>query len=134
MSKKETENKKLDAAQNNQETEGGNKLTENTSGENQNPSNENTSVQNEEALKTETQNNKDAAGGETQKENTDVKEENKKPQKSTGSKRRIKNEQLKKKKIIVFDGSTVSFDEKGIAELEEKYAEYLLTIPSYSEV
>ena len=41
---------------------------------------------------------------------------------------------LKNSKVIVFDGSFVEFDEEGIAEVDDKYAEFLLQIPGYESV
>lgn len=49
-------------------------------------------------------------------------------------KKRIRNESLKNESVIVFDGTAIPFDENGTAEIEDKYATYLLQIPSYSEV
>ncbi|MGF7108252.1 hypothetical protein [Treponema pedis] len=48
-------------------------------------------------------------------------------------KKRIQHTGLKNGKIIVFDGAIVEFDEDGIAEIDKKYADYLLKIPSYTE-
>lgn len=49
-------------------------------------------------------------------------------------KRFIRHTGLKNGKVIVFDGSFVEFDEEGIAEVDDKYAEFLLQIPGYESV
>lgn len=41
---------------------------------------------------------------------------------------------LKNGRVIVFDGSFVEFDKDGIAEVDKKYAEFLLQIPGYKSV
>ena len=49
-------------------------------------------------------------------------------------KKRILHESLKNETVIVFDGTAIAFDETGTAVVEDKYADYLLQIPAYSEV
>lgn len=49
-------------------------------------------------------------------------------------KKRIRHESLKNEAVSVFDGTLILFDETGTAEIDAPYADYLLHIPSYSEV
>ena len=60
--------------------------------------------------------------------------EDKKNPKGLGGKKLIQHTGLKNSKVIVFDGSFVEFDEEGIAEVDDKYAEFLLQIPGYESV
>ena len=49
-------------------------------------------------------------------------------------KKRIRHGTLKNESVIIFDGTAIPFDENGTTEIDDKYADYLLQIPSYSEV
>lgn len=82
------------------------------------------------------QSNEGGPTGETGLNPTETEQtgEDKKNPKGLGGKKLIQHTGLKNSKVIVFDGSFVEFDEEGIAEVDDKYAEFLLQIPGYGSV
>lgn len=74
------------------------------------------------------------AGNDTNPKKIEQTEKDKKNPKGLGGKKLIRHTGLKNSKVIVFDGSFVEFDEEGIAEVDDKYAEFLLQIPGYESV
>ncbi|MGI5066142.1 hypothetical protein [Treponema putidum] len=74
------------------------------------------------------------AGNDTNPKKTEQTGKDKKNPKGLGGKKLIRHTGLKNSKVIVFDGSFVEFDEEGIAEVDDKYAEFLLQIPGYESV
>jgi len=73
-------------------------------------------------------------GNDTNPKDTKQTGKDKKNPKGLSGKKLIQHTGLKSSKVIVFDGSFVEFDEEGIAEVDDKYAEFLLQIPGYGSV
>ena len=82
------------------------------------------------------QSNSDGATVEviTNPKDTEQSDADKKNPEGRGGKRLIQHTGLKNGRVIVFDGSFVEFDKEGIAEVDDKYAEFLLQIPGYESV